>query len=162
MGPALSRRAWKASEGCLGFGGVKRALDRSALQLGQVFAHTLQAWLGLCFPLPPSWEKAADTACICCPARPALTRLNMELVWRWTDGSVPGAQGDRDVAVQWDPEAGRASTSVLGAGALGTEQGGRGRPAGMGPYSTLSEHPLGPGLSEATGTRQPCFLFMGW
>ena len=37
-----------------------------------------------------------------------------------------------------------------------TGQGGqRRRPAGPGPYSTFTEHPLGPGLQEVTGSREP-------
>ena len=82
-------------------------------------------------------------------------------MWRWTHSSVSWAQGCRDVEVQWDPKAGRTSTSLHRSGALETESGGgrrrRGRRlAGTGPFSTFTEHPLGPGLSEVTGTRQPC------
>lgn len=54
--------------------------------------------------------------------------------------------------MQWDPKAGRASTSLHRSGALEAEWGaGRGRRgrrlAGAGPFSTFTEHPLGPGLS---------------
>lgn len=70
MGLALSRPRRETSEGCLGFvGGMKKTLDRSALQLEALClglgrpglcTHTPQAWLGLYFPealsLPP-WKR---------------------------------------------------------------------------------------------------------
>lgn len=175
MGLDLSRPGRETSEGCLGFvGGMKKTLDRSALQLEALcpglgrpglctHTHHRLGWTSAS-PRPSPSLLGKGCSChwnllpceACCHAH-----LNVEGGSCGDHSSVSWARGCREVEVQWDPKAGRASTSLHRSGALEAEWGGgrrrRGRRlAGAGPFSTFSEHPLGPGLSEVTGTRQPC------